>query len=64
MIARIMSQGLSKSNLCIHNFVHEMVMTLIPIYRKEFVCTVKNQNNQSSDGYTAQRYNGFIREFH
>ena len=36
-----------------HNLVHEIVITLIPIYTKEFVCTVNNQNIHW-DGYTAQ----------
>ena len=37
----------------VRNLVHEMVITLISIYTKEFVCTVNNQNIHW-DGYTAQ----------
>lgn len=47
----------------VRNLVHEMVITLISIYTKEFVCIVNNQNIHW-DGYTAQWHNGFIREFH
>ena len=47
----------------VRNLVHEMVITLISIYTKEFVCIVNNQNIHW-DGYTAQWFNGFIRVFH